>query len=229
VIDAEMFSKIRDCHVRHGLTIAQTARALGLHPRTVAKWLARSQFEPRRSRPRHSILDPFKPHITKLLSDYPYSAQQVFLRLYQKGYSGGLSILRDYIRRIRPHKIFPNPRRQSGLKEGWMPEVCPHLPFVGRPSSSYTLRIEHTRRPNISKSSGKSSFVVPANFSIDAKDVRPNWSRDFSIPGKYTLEQLSEIILSLLGWDRNHLYEFRSQTSCMLTSFYWRRTIASSM
>ena len=90
-----------------------------------------------------------------------------------------------------------------------MPQVCPHLPFVGRPSSSYTLRIEHTRRPNISKSSGKSSFVVPANFSIDAKDVRPNWSRDFSIPGKYTLEQLSEIILSLLGWDRNHLYEFR--------------------
>src|SRR5215831_5584659 len=90
-----------------------------------------------------------------------------------------------------------------------MPEVCPHLPFVGRPSSSYTLRIEHTRRPNISKSSGKSSFVVPVNFSIDAKDVRPNWSRDFSIPGKYTLEQLFEIILSLLGWDRNHLYEFR--------------------
>jgi len=90
-----------------------------------------------------------------------------------------------------------------------MPEVCPHLPLVGRPSSSYTLRIEHTRRPNISKSAEKSSFVVPANFSIDAKDVRPNWSRDFSIPGKYTLEQLSEIILSLLGWDRNHLYEFR--------------------
>ena len=90
-----------------------------------------------------------------------------------------------------------------------MPQVCPQMPFVGRPSSSYTLRIEHTRGPNISKSSGKSSFVVPASFSIDAKDVRPNWSRDFSIPGKYTLEQLSEIILSLLGWDRNHLYEFR--------------------
>jgi hypothetical protein len=32
VIDYETFSKIHDCHDRQGLTIAQTARALGLHP-----------------------------------------------------------------------------------------------------------------------------------------------------------------------------------------------------
>jgi hypothetical protein len=244
VIDAEMFSKICDCHDRQGLTIAQTARALGLHWRTVAKWLARSQFEPRRSRLRHSILDPFKPHITKLLHDYPYSVRQVSLRLHQKGYSGGLSILGDYIRRIRPDKSSPKPRRQSvcwtraqvkeiastcstisqfrklhgtaynyALKKGWMPEICPHLPFVGRTSSSYTLRLEHTRHQrldiNIRKSSEKPSFVLPANLRIDAKDVRPNWSRDFSIPGKYTLEQLCDIILSLLGWERNHRYKFQ--------------------
>ena len=36
VIDYETFSKIHDCHDRQGLTIAQTARALGLDPRTVA-------------------------------------------------------------------------------------------------------------------------------------------------------------------------------------------------
>jgi transposase len=243
VIDYEMFSKIRDCHDCQGLTIAQTARVLGLHSATVAKWLARPQFEPRRSGPRRSILDPFKPHITKLLNDYPYSAPQVFLRLFQKGYSGGLSILRDYIHRIRPRKTNLNSRRQSGfwtraqvkeiastcstlsqfrklhatayniaLKKGWMPEVCAHLPFGGRPSSLYTLRIEHARRPqldiNIRKSSEKPSLFLPANFSADVRDVQPNWSRDFSIPDNYTLEQLSDIIISLLDWKRNHLYEF---------------------
>ena len=52
MIDYETFSKIHDCHDRQGLTIAQTARALGLDPRTVATWVARSRFEPRRSRPR---------------------------------------------------------------------------------------------------------------------------------------------------------------------------------
>jgi hypothetical protein len=63
VIDYETFSRIHDCHDRQGLTIAQTARALGLDPRTVATWVARSRFEPRRSRPRSSVLDPFKPRI----------------------------------------------------------------------------------------------------------------------------------------------------------------------
>jgi transposase len=104
VIDYEMFCKIHDCHDRQGLTIAQTARALGLHPRTVATWLARLHFEPRRSRPRSSVLDPFKSHITRLLDTHPYSAQQIFQRLREEGYGGGVTILRDYVRRIRPPK-----------------------------------------------------------------------------------------------------------------------------
>src|SRR5271170_2957737 len=55
VIDYETFCKIHDCHDRQRLTITQTARALGLHPQTVATWVARSRFEPRRSRPRGSV------------------------------------------------------------------------------------------------------------------------------------------------------------------------------
>ena len=57
---------------------------LGLHPQTVAKWLARSRFEPRRSPPRSSVLDPFKGRITRLLdtpslqraADLPASARR---------------------------------------------------------------------------------------------------------------------------------------------------------
>src|ERR1700738_3746008 len=45
VIDYETFSKIHDCHDRQGLTIAQTARTLGLDPRTVATWEPRSGQE----------------------------------------------------------------------------------------------------------------------------------------------------------------------------------------
>jgi hypothetical protein len=77
VIDYETFAKIHDCRKRQGLTIVQTARALGLHPQTVAAWSARARFEPRRSRPRGSILDPFKTRITRLLDTHPYSAQQI--------------------------------------------------------------------------------------------------------------------------------------------------------
>ena len=105
MIDYETFCKIRHCHDRQGLTIAQTARTLHLHPRTVAKWLARSRFEPRRSPPRRSVLDPFKGRIARLLDSHPYSAQQVFQRLREEGYRGGITILRDHVRRIRQPKL----------------------------------------------------------------------------------------------------------------------------
>src|SRR5271169_2962422 len=116
VIDYETFSKIHDCHDRQGLTIAQTARALGLDPRTVATWVARSRFEPRRSRPRSSVLDPFKPRIIRLLDSHPYSAQQIFQRMREEGYRGGVTILRDYVRRIRPTKrpVYPLKPARTG-------------------------------------------------------------------------------------------------------------------
>ena len=104
MINYETFCKIQDCRERQGLTVAQTARALHLHPRTVAKWSARGHFERRRPQSRSSVLDPFKPRITRMLDTHPYSAVQIFQRLGEEGYDGGITILRDYVRRIRPAK-----------------------------------------------------------------------------------------------------------------------------
>ena len=118
MIDYETYSRIHDCHDRQGLTIAQTARTLGLHPQTVAVWLARPRYEPRRSPSRGSLLDPFKPRITRLLDAHPYSAQQIFQRLREEGYRGGMTILRDYVRRIRPAK------RPVYLKLHFAPGEC---------------------------------------------------------------------------------------------------------
>lgn len=118
MIDYETFAKIHDCRNRQGLTIAQTARVLGLHPQTVAVWSARPRFEPRRSPPRASLLDPFKPRITRLLDTHPYSAQQIFQRLREEGYQGRVTILRDYVRRIRA------PKRPVYLKLHFAPGEC---------------------------------------------------------------------------------------------------------
>lgn len=118
MIDYETFSRIHDCRNRQGLTIVQTARALGLHPQTVSAWSRRPRFEPRRSPPRGSVLDPFKPRITRLLDTHPYSAQQIFQRLREEGYRGGMTILRDYVRRIR------TPKRPVYLKLHFAPGEC---------------------------------------------------------------------------------------------------------
>jgi transposase len=115
MIDYETFMKIHDHHERQGLTIAQTARALGLHPETVSKWLQCTRYERRRAAPRASRLDPFKGLIVRWLDSHPYSAQQIFQRAREAGYVGGLTTVRDYVRHIRP------PQRAAYLKLHFAP------------------------------------------------------------------------------------------------------------
>jgi len=136
VIDYETFCRIHDCRDRQSLTIAQTARALGLHRRTVAKWWGHSRFEPRRCRPRNSILDPFKPYITRLLDAHPYSAQQIYQRLYEEGYRGGRTIVREHVRRVRL------PKQPVYLKLHFSPGECAQVDW----GSYGSVAIGNTRR-----------------------------------------------------------------------------------
>ena len=115
MIDYETYCKIRDHRDRQGLTITQTARALGLHPETVSTWSRRERYQPRGSVKRGSHLDPYKGLIVRWLEAHPLSAQQVFQRLREAGYAGGLTIVNTYVRRIRP------PKQKSFLKLQFAP------------------------------------------------------------------------------------------------------------
>ena len=150
MIDYETFCKIRDHHDRQGLTIAQTARALGVHPQTVAKWVKCVRFEARASAPRASRLDAFKDQVVRLLESHPYSAQQIFQRLQEAGYGGGLTILKDYVSKVRPV------RREAFLKLAFAPGECAQVDWgeygsiaVGstrRRLSFFVLVLAHSRR-----------------------------------------------------------------------------------
>jgi transposase len=104
VIDYELFSRIHDCHENRHLTVAQIARELGLHRCTVSKWLSRAKYGPRPIPPRLSKLDPWKPEIVRWLEVHPYTATQVLLRLREAGFSGGISIVKDYVQKVRPRR-----------------------------------------------------------------------------------------------------------------------------
>ena len=52
----------------------------------------------------------------------------------------------------------------------------------------------------------------------DPEFVLPNWYRDFEIEDKITLEQLATIILEILGWSEDHLYEFNIK-HCQYVNF----------
>jgi transposase len=102
VLDYETFCRIHDHLGRQQLSVVQTARALALDARTVAKWASVEQFRARAGVPRVGKLDAFKAQIVRWLDAHPYSAQQIFQRLCEAGYDGGLTIVKDYVHRIRP-------------------------------------------------------------------------------------------------------------------------------
>ncbi len=104
MLDYETYRQIHDHPGRQQLTVAQTARALALSPRTVAKWASVQQFRPRAGTTRVSKLDAFKGQIVRWLDAHPYSAQQIYQRLREAGYRGGRTIVSDYVQRIRPRR-----------------------------------------------------------------------------------------------------------------------------
>ena len=118
MINYEQYCKIQDYHRNQHLTVAQIARELHLHPCTVAKWAARDKFHQRKASPRASMLAPFKGQIVAFLQTHPYTATQIFLRLRQSGYSGGITIVKDFVRQVRP------PHTPAFLKLSFAPGEC---------------------------------------------------------------------------------------------------------
>ncbi len=77
------------------------AERLGVSDRMVRKYLKRD-FGTRSRKQRRSILAPFHAFIDELLEDDPFiNLVPVYERLQRRGYTGGMTILRDYARRVR--------------------------------------------------------------------------------------------------------------------------------
>jgi transposase len=104
MIDYELYCRIKDLRDKDRLTIVQIARELHLNDRTVGRWLAADKFRQRATPPRPSRLDAFKGQIVRWLQSHPYTATQVFLRLREAGYTGGMTVVKDYVRQIRPSR-----------------------------------------------------------------------------------------------------------------------------
>lgn len=84
---------------------AQIAAELGLNLKTAQIWVKVKTYRPRRASKRPSKLDPFKGQIVALLERHAYTAQQLFQELKTQGYRGGYSILKGFVRLVRPvHK-----------------------------------------------------------------------------------------------------------------------------
>lgn len=139
MIDYQTFCQLRHLRDEQQLTITQIARQLGLHWQTVASWEKRPRYERRQSAPatrRASKLDAFKPAIQRLLATHAYSAAQLFTRLAEQGYTGRYSILKTYLRSVRP------PRAEAFLTLHFAPGQCAQVDW----GSWGSIRVGNTRR-----------------------------------------------------------------------------------
>jgi transposase len=102
MIDYQTFCRLRQLYDEKGLNVSQIAAELQLDPKTVAKWIEQPTYQPRQGTKRPSKLDSFKGQISALLERHPYTAQQLLQQLRQQGYAGGYSILKEFVRQVRP-------------------------------------------------------------------------------------------------------------------------------
>ena len=102
MIDYQTYCQIRHLFLDQALGLRQIARQLKLGLNTVRKWARREVFQRALLPKRSSKLDPFKGDIVRLLAQHDYSAQQIFQQLKERGYPGRYTILRAFVRQVRP-------------------------------------------------------------------------------------------------------------------------------
>jgi len=109
-MNIEIWAYIRHLFFVEKLPKKAIARKLSLDPKTVRRALKKQTFSNGRCKPRSSKLDDFKDKINELVKNYlAMSAVRTYEEIQKLGYSGGISILRDYLKTIRTTaKVFFN-------------------------------------------------------------------------------------------------------------------------
>ena len=91
-----------------GLSIQAIAQRVGLDRKTVRKYLQQGlavpTYGPRQPRP--TKLDAFRPYLDHRIGQYPdLSGSRLLRELRERGFTGGYSMVTDYLRQIRPPSV----------------------------------------------------------------------------------------------------------------------------
>ncbi len=129
---------VRDMRENQGKSISQIVRDTGMCRNTVKKYLREGPSTDKRvGSKRASKLDPYKEFINELLSSGIVNATVIFNRLVEKGYKGGISILKEYLKPLRPPRTTnevaviryeTKPGQQAQMDWG----ICKYTDYQGR-------------------------------------------------------------------------------------------------
>ena len=85
---------------QQGETVSQIARELGMDRKTVRKY-AQSGAPPEHADRETRLLDPYKEYIVGRLKLHPLSAVRILEEVREKGYTGGYTAVKEFVRPLR--------------------------------------------------------------------------------------------------------------------------------
>jgi transposase len=118
MVGKEDFAVIKALRHR-GVYITDIATQLGVHPKTVSRALQRGSAPVRERRKRGSKLDPHKATVDRLLGEGVWNAVVIWREIQEEGYTGGLTVLREYIgpkRVLRPGRATVRFETEPGVQ-----------------------------------------------------------------------------------------------------------------
>lgn len=108
MLSPEQIDTIHRLHWGEKWSLRKMARHLHLARKTIRKYLESPVVTTPVRRPRTTKLDPFQTAIAELLAqDVTASSVVIAQRLQPLGYRGGITILRNYLKKLRPHTAPP--------------------------------------------------------------------------------------------------------------------------
>lgn len=136
---------------RQGLSICQIATLTGFNRRTIRKYLAQPdtpRYPPRLPRP--TKLDPFKPYLDQRLSQGVWNAAVLLRELKQRGYDGGYTALKEFLKPLRTQakavavrRFETPPGHQAQVDWAHLGQVL--LGEVRLPLSAFLFTLGHSR------------------------------------------------------------------------------------
>ena len=107
MLNTEEWLLIKELYYQ-GFNKSEIARITGFDRKTVRKYLQQKTVpEPKKRPPKPSKLDSYKPYILEKLKEGPYTAARLFREIQGMGFDGGETIVRDFIRKVRPKQGVP--------------------------------------------------------------------------------------------------------------------------
>ena len=87
---------------KQGVYLKDIAEELGVDPRTVRRALKRGSAPAKERKKMESKLEPYKPTVNRLLAEGVWNTQVILREIQKEGYTGGYTILREYVQPKRP-------------------------------------------------------------------------------------------------------------------------------